>query len=164
MACSRSRSGALGFLVSDVEYDEVEFFGETYRVNHVEDYEWQMLEFAKAATSGADTDLLSGSAAVFDFLEAVIFADDWARFRASAKRNRAQVTRDLMPIVVAAFTQTTGRPTVRPSDSSGGPKHIKQKSGGGSSSKVIRRLEKDGRPDLALMVTLAEEGRSAVSA
>lgn len=146
------------------EYDEVEFFGETFRVNRVEDYEWQMLEFAKAASSGADSDLLSGAAAVFEFLEAVIHADDWPQFRATAKKNRAQVTRDLMPIVVAAFTQTTGRPTVRPSDSSDGPTRTKPRSVAGSSSKVIKRLEKEGRPDLALMVLMADEGRSAVSA
>jgi hypothetical protein len=69
-----------------------------------------------------------------------------------------------MPIVVAAFVQPTERPTGRPSASSGGPKNTKPKSAGGSSSKVIRRLEKSGRPDLALMVTMADEVRSVRSA
>jgi hypothetical protein len=67
-------------------------------------------------------------------------------------------------VVEAAFVQPTERPTSRPSDSSDGPKNTKAKSGAGSSSKVIRRLEKSGRPDLALMVTMADEVRSVRSA
>jgi hypothetical protein len=68
-----------------------------------------------------------------DFLRAVIHADDWERFRATAKKNRAQVARDLMPVVVAAFVQPTDRPTSRPSDSSDGPKTTKRNSAAGSS-------------------------------
>jgi hypothetical protein len=151
--------------VSDeLGFNEVEFFGQSFRMNPGEEYEWEMMEFASAAQGGADSDLLSGAATVHAFLRAVVHADDWARFREVAKKNKAQVKRDLMPVVVRAFTQTTERPTSRSSDSSGGPKSTKAKSAGDSSSKVIKRLEKRGRPDLALMVMEADEVRSARSA
>lgn len=146
---------------------EIEFFGESIAMNPASDYEWEMMEFASAAKGGADSDLLSGAASVFEFLRAVIHADDWDRFRDTAKKNKATVADDLMPIVVQAFTQQTGRPTSRPSVSTGGPKRTRRKSEygqPGSSSKVIRRLEKKGRPDLALMVSMADDVRSAASA
>jgi hypothetical protein len=145
-------------------FHEVEFFDQSFRLKPGEEYEWEMMEFASAAKGGADSDMLSGAAATLDFLRAVIHSDDWERFRKAARDNRAQVARDLMPVVVAAFVQPTERPTSRPSDSSDGPKNTKAKSGAGSSSKVIRRLEKSGRPDLALMVTMADEVRSVRSA
>lgn len=143
---------------------DIEFFGEQFAMNPSSDYEWEMMEFAAAATEGADSDLLSGAASVYGFLKAVVVPADWERFRAAAKKNKATVDRDLMPIVVAAFTQQTERPTSRPSDSSDGPKKTGRKSAAGSSSKVIKRLEREGRPDLALMVTMADEGRLAASA
>jgi len=143
---------------------DVDFFGQSFALNPATDYEWEMMEFASAASGGADGNLLSGAAAVMDLLKAAIVAADWPRFRQAARENRAQVERDLMPIVVQVFTQQAERPTRQPSGSSGGHKKTKRKSEGGSSSRVVRRLEKEGRPDLALMVTMAEEGRSAVSA
>jgi hypothetical protein len=149
---------------AELGFNEVEFFDESFRLKPGDQYEWEMMEFASAAKGGADSDLLSGAATTLDFLRAVIHDDDWERFRATAKKNRAQVARDLMPVVVAAFVQPTDRPTSRPSDSSDGPKTTKRNSAAGSSSKVIRRLEKAGRPDLALMVAMADEDRSARSA
>lgn len=146
------------------QFNEVEFFGEQFRMNPSSDYEWDMMEFASAAKDGADSDLLSGAASVHEFLKAVIHPGDWDRFRATAKANKATVADDLMPIVVGAFVQQTARPTSRPSASSRGPKNTKRKSAAGSSSRVVRRLEKKGRPDLALMVTMAEETRSLASA
>jgi len=145
-------------------FHEVEFFGRPFRLNPPDQYEWEMMEFASAAKGGADSDMLSGAAAVYTFLKAVIHPEDWDRFRVTARTNRATVTADLMPVVVSAFTQSTARPTGRPSDSSRGPKKTKKKSGDDSSSRVIRRLEKKGRPDLALMVLMADEARSAGSA
>lgn len=143
------------------DLSDFEFFGETFHMRPSADYEWEMMEFAAAAKGGADSDLLSGAASVFEFLRAIVVEDEWDRFRATAKANRATVDDNLMPLVVMAFTQRTRRPTVRPSDSSDGPKSTKRKSGGGSSSRVVKRLEKKGRPDLALMVTMAEESSAA---
>lgn len=145
-------------------FNEVEFFDQSFRMKPSDEYEWEMMEFASAAKGGADSDMLSGAAATLDFLRAVVHGDDWERFRKAARDNRAQVKRDLMPIVVAAFVQPTERPTSRPSDSSDGPASTGRKSAGGGSSKVIKRLEKKGRPDLALMVTMADEARSERSA
>ncbi len=138
------------------ELDSFEFFGETFRLNPAGDYQMELLEFADAATGGADSELLAGMAAVVRLLRAAVHGDDWSRFWASAKKNKAQVRTDLMPVVVAAFAQPIDRPTGLPSGSSDGQASTPQNSGGDSSSRVIARLEEQGRPDLALVVAQAQ--------
>lgn len=122
-----------------------------------------LMRFAKVAKAGGDSNNLDGLAAMYDLLEQVIDPAEWARFQEHADKVRADGDQ-LMTVVGEVFAAIADRPTGRPSASSGGPKSTKQKSAGGSSSKVIRRLEKSGRPDLALMVTMADEVRSARSA
>lgn len=140
---------------------DVEFFGESYRLNPPELYQWEMLEFADAATSGADSDLLSGIGAVYKMLRAAIHPDDWERFRSTAKTNHATVREHLMPVVVEVFTQPTGRPTGLPSDSSDGQRSTPENSGDDSYSRVIAREEAAGRPDRALMVLMSQEASAA---
>lgn len=142
-----------------------EFFGETFHLRPGNEYQPEMMEFANVANGGGDSNMLSGATAVFTFLKAIVHPGDWDAFWASAKKNHATVDDHFMPIVVAAFTQEVERPTGRSSDSSDGPKNTRQKSAGESSSaKVIRREEKKGRPDRALMLVMADEARSARSA
>jgi hypothetical protein len=148
---------------------DIEFFGAKYRLSDPEDYQWAMLEFADAATGGADAATLEGLSAIMAMLKAAIHPDDWTRFRTAARKNKARVDRDLMPVVVSAFSQeVTDRPTGRSSDSSDGPKVTPDTSAAVSSSmdephlRVIKRLEDEGRPDKAEMVLLAQEARSAV--
>jgi hypothetical protein len=136
---------------------EVQLFGEYFALNPREDYEWAMIEFADAAMGGADSDLLSGAAAVMSLLKSAIAADDWARFRKLAREKKAQTKRDLMPIVVGIFTQAAERPTGRPSDSSDGPSSTPESAEVASYRQVIEREEASGRPDRALMVKLAQE-------
>jgi hypothetical protein len=131
---------------------DFEFFGESYRFNPAEDYQWELLEFADAATSGADSELLSGAASVMRLLKAAVHGDDWERFRSSARKNKARVRDHLMPVVLGAYAQPIDRPTGLPSDSSDGQPATAPNSADDSSSRVIARLEEQGRPDLALVV------------
>lgn len=140
---------------------EVELFGEFFALNPREEYEWAMIEFADAALGGADTDLLSGAAAVKELLSSAISADDWPRFRALAKKKKAQTKRDLMPIVVQIFTQAAERPTGLPSDSSDGQSTTPESSEVASYRRVIEREEASGRPDRALMVQMAQDSATA---
>jgi hypothetical protein len=135
---------------------DVTFFDESFRLAPREDYEWEMIEFATAAQGGADTNFLSGTAAVFTFLKAAIVAEDWPRFRALARERKAQTARDLMPVVVRAFAQQVDRPTGPPSASSDGPSSTPPSAEVDSYSRVIERLEAEGRPDVAYMVKMAQ--------
>jgi hypothetical protein len=122
-----------------------------------------LMRFAKVAKSGGDSANLDGLVAMYDLLEQCIEPSEWVRFQAHADRVRADGEK-LMAVVSDVFQALADRPTGRPSASSGGPKNTKPRSVAGSSSKVIKRLEREGRPDLALMVTMAQEALSERSA
>lgn len=141
------------------ESSVVDFGGEEFAVA---DKIGQMafLRFAHVAQGGVDSSDLEGLAAMYDLLEQVIAPGEWGRFQATALKTRADGD-ELMAVVKQVVTGQTRRPTGPASDSSDGPVSTKRKSAGGSSSRVARRLEKEGRPDLALMVELAQEARSA---
>jgi hypothetical protein len=143
---------------------EIEFEGERFGMAEAIGA-MPLMRFAKVAKSGADSNNMDGLVAMYDLLEQCIEPAEWVRFQAHADKTRADGEK-LMTVVGKVFEALSERPTGRPSASSGGPKSIKRKSasGGAPSSKVVRRLEKSGRPDLALMVTLADETRSAASA
>lgn len=148
---------------------DIEFFGERFALKHPDDYQWAMLEFAEVATGGVDDGTLEALAAVMSMLRAAIADDDFGRFKAAARKNKAQVKRDLMPVVVAAFRQeVTDRPTGLPSDSSGGQPVTEPKSDSAPAATVspqlslVQELERQGRADKAEFVKLAE--RSRVSA
>jgi hypothetical protein len=139
---------------------EIEFFGERLKLSEPSDFEFAMMEFAEVAED-LDADTLAGAAAVMRILKAVIHPDDVKRFVRLARTNHAQVERDLMPIVVDAFTRETDRPTGQPSESSDGLQPTSAPSADVSSLRVIRRLEQQGRPDLALMVDQAQRSRAS---
>jgi hypothetical protein len=133
----------------------VEFFGERIRLAEPEDCEFAMLEFAEAMP-GLDSGDVAAMGAIMRVLKAAVHDDDLPRFLDLARKNRAQVERDLMPVIVAVFDRDTDRPTSRPSDSSDGPARTEPSSVVDSSSRVIARLEQQGRPDLALVVAQAQ--------
>lgn len=137
------------------ERNTLEFLGETFHMNPGEDYQWEMMEFAGAAT-GVEVNSLSGASAVYGLLKAVIVTDEWEKFRRTARAGKAQVDRDLMPLVVTAFMQRTGRPTSPPSGSSGGRTLTPPSSEVADYSQVVRELEEQGRPDVAYMVKMAQ--------
>lgn len=136
---------------------EVVFYGEKFTfVDSVGDFAF--MEFAEAAER-VDTESLAGLAAIMRLLKAAVVPEDWPRFQAAARKNRASVE-VCMELVMTLFEEETDRPTVRPSVSSDGPRTIEPKSEEGSSS-VVTRLAGQGRPDLALIAIRAQEARSA---
>ena len=141
-----------------VDASTLEFMGETFTMNAPEDYQWEMVEFAGAAT-GVEANSLAGASAVYGLLKAVVVADEWDRFRRVARAAKAQIDRDLMPLVVTAFTQRTGHPTKPLSGSAGGRTLTPPSSEVEQHARVVARLEAQGRPELAYMI---EEGRSQV--
>ncbi len=132
-----------------------DFFGESFRLNPAADYQCELVDFAEAAT-GDELNVLEERAAIKRLLRAAVHADDWGQFWASAKRNKALPHDHLMPVVVTAFSQPIERPTGLPSGSSDGQSLMSANSVVDSSSRVIARLESQGRPDLAAVVAQAQ--------
>lgn len=144
---SRSTSGALGPRVP-----EVELFGERFELLEVS--QWALLEFAEAAGS-VDATALTAIAPVMAMLREAIKPEDWARFVATAKTNKAKIEQHLMPIIVEAVQGQQDRPTPRSSDSSPGPLPTPASSGFDSESKAATLAP--GRADLQLVIQRAQE-------
>jgi hypothetical protein len=144
---------------------DVQFFGESFALKHPDEYQWAMLEFAEVATGGIDDGTLEALAAVMTMLRAAIADDDFPRFRSAARKNKAQVKRDLMPVVVAAFRQeVVDHPTGQPSGSSDGPTSTEQRSVSVPAPQgltLVQELEAEGRPDKAEFVAMAERARAS---
>jgi hypothetical protein len=140
----------------------VEFAGERFRTRK-KIGAIALLRFAHVANKGTDSASLEGLAAMYELLEAVIAKDEWVRFQQHAADAEADDTQ-LMKVVADVTEMLAKRPTERPSDSSDGPTSTPQNSEDDSSSRTIRRFEQEGRPDLALMVVMAQEDRAAHSA
>lgn len=159
MACSPSRSGALGCPVSDAA--TVTFKGEQFRVSDSIAL-MALIKFAHVAKGGTDSNEMDGLAAMYDLLSSAIAEDEWSRFQDHAIKTRA-TDADLMTLVRKVINRETERPTSRPSDSSDGPEITEPSSEDDSSTpdtlslRVVRRLEAEGRPDKALMVLMAGE-------
>ena len=136
---------------------EVVFCGEKFQtVDAVGDF--ALMEFAEAAER-VDSESLASMAAIMRLLAAAVVPEDWTRFQAVARKNRASIEQ-CMAIVMEVFERDTDRPTGRPADSSAGPLITEPKSADASSS-VVTRLAAQGRPDLALIAVRAQEARSA---
>lgn len=120
-----------------------------------------LMRYAHAAAQGLDTRDMEGMAAMYDMLKAVIAPSDWARFQQAAAESYADGDQ-LFDVINEAIRTISARPTSRPSDSSDGPPPESDSSADDSPSQVIARLEREGRPSLALMVQQAQ--RSKVSA
>jgi len=155
---------------------EFEFFGETFRLRPSEECEMAILDFAEHVSGkDPDSESLAGLAVVKTFLRDCVAEDDWDRFWRHARANRAQVKRDLMPVVGKVFFGGTDRPTERPSDSSAGPADTAANSEPDSSSPVtelppvprrltpVQRQEALGRPDRAWVLQQAAEEEARAS-
>jgi hypothetical protein len=136
---------------------EVVFYGETFTL-HDTVGDFALMEFAEAAER-VESESLAGMAAIMRLLKSAVVDEDWPRFQATARKNRATVEA-CMEMVMRLFEQEAARPTGRPSDSSDGPQITKPNSAAGSSSPVAR-LEAKGRPDFALVAMRAQQARSA---
>lgn len=119
-----------------------------------------LMRFAHLARTGVDSDDMEGLDAMYALLRQCFTDEAWTKFEDAATRQRAD-GEELMGVVKQAIEAIAARPTGRPSDSSDGPESTSESSAGDSSSPVIDRLERQGRPDLALIVAQAEESRAS---
>lgn len=86
-------------------------------------------------------------------VEHVTVYGGWDEFEAHATRERADDAGELFGVVQKVMSLLSERPTSRPSDSSAGPPATAPTSTEDSSSlEVVRRLNSQGRPDLAMAV------------
>lgn len=76
-----------------------------------------LMEFAFHANSGLDTSDMGALAAIYEMLQDCIHPDEWNRFRAHAKKTKADAE-DLMSAVQDTVELLTARPTSPESDSS----------------------------------------------
>lgn len=90
-----------------------------------------------------------------------VVADEYDRYMGLAARWRLD-SEEILEVVGLAFAAATGRPTGRPSVSSDGPKTTEVSSEDASSLRAQRRLEQDGRADLAVAVKHRREYLKAV--
>lgn len=148
--------GELG--VAKPRGDTFGWFGHTIRVGE-KFSDLRLIDFLESAGDIDGDDQAGQMTALRDFLGSIVHEDDWTAFW-SACLDNGQGINDLMVLVhaitKAAVEDSTGRPTPRRSDSSAGRRRTKGSSKGTSSSRVIRRLEKAGRADLAVVVEMAD--------
>lgn len=147
---SRSTSGVRVAPVS-------EFFGETFDLP--ERFNMRLFtRFGTLAQKGMDSSDIESVAMIDRLIDQSVRPEDVARFDEVCDRERPDFE-ELMEFVMGVVAEVTERPTKRPSDSSDGPTSTKDSSSDVSSLPVIARLEQSGRPDLALMVTKAQDSR-----
>lgn len=139
--------------------ETVDFFGADFRVAERVGL-MPMMRFAVLAKTGIDANEMEALAAMHDLLKNCIADDEWDRFERHAVDHRADGD-DLMQVVGKVMAVLADRPTKRSSDSSDGPRVIEPFSTDDSSSRVVDRLNEQGRPDLALIVRRREEFLSA---
>lgn len=144
------------------ECDTFEFFEVEPRVNPSFG-ELDLTDFLEAASVIEETDISKAMSLIKNTLRAMVHPDDFDDFWATAKRHR-QGTSDLMGLMYAVIETAADRPTEQPADSSDGLPLTSTSSSDDSSSRVIHRLEQEGRPSLALMVQQAQERGSRASA
>jgi hypothetical protein len=152
--------GELG--VAKTRGDTFGWFGHTIRVGESFS-DLRLIDFLEQAEGIDGSDTAGSMRALKGFLTSVVHPDDWATFWQACLDNGQGIT-DLMGLIKAiteaTVTEKTGRPSKRRSDSSAGRRAIKGSSKGDSSSRVIRRLEKHGRPDLAVVVEMARDAQA----
>lgn len=136
--------------------DEFGYFGHTIRV-HPDFSDVVFLESFAESAAAVDVGQVE---AVNTMMRTLIHPEDFEQFWKLVRANRQQ-TEDLATLAMDIMESITDRPTERPSDSSDGPRSTDENSPVVSSSPVVRRLESQGRPDLALMVVQTQEHLSA---
>lgn len=143
----------------------VDFFGEQFQVPDRINQRL-VIRFGRLAAEGADTadedpKKAAEAAILLDrMVEQMVRPEDKDRFEDACDRERVS-DEELMRFIAQVMAAVSGRPTSLPSGSSDGQRTTPPSSEAASSSlRVVRRLEESGRPDLALMVEMAQEARS----
>jgi hypothetical protein len=98
--------------------------------------------------------------AVKAFMRASIHPDDFGEFWRLAKKHR-QTQEQLAKVSNDLLNAITELPTDRSSGSSAGPSRTGQSSTDASFERTIAELEKEGRPDLALVYVEAQQARAS---
>lgn len=137
----------------------LDFLGESFQVADQVSV-MPMLRFAKAAKNGLQAESMDGLAAIYDVVEQCLEPADWQRFEAFCDQKRVGAEQ-LLEFVAQVMAQVSERPTERPSNSSDGPLSTAASSTDDASSRVIRRFEEKGRPDLALLVAKTAEHKAS---
>lgn len=153
--------GRFGVQRDLTEGDTFDFFEHEIRANAAFG-ELDLADFLEAAELVDVEDASESMRLLKGTMRAMVHPDDFDKFWATAKRER-QGIEDLMGLMQAVVEAVSARPTGRPSDSSDGPRLTSVTSVGDSSSRVIRRLEQEGRPSIALMVAQAAEARASAA-
>lgn len=146
--------------------------GERFRVREQGVSLLALMKFATVAKRGKTSDDMEGLAALYALLQSCVHPDDWQAFEDHANATGAQ-GEDLMGVVRDAVQALGARPTQLPSGSPGGQSTTGTSSAAGSSSRaasvpmgslqVQQDLERQGRPDIALVVKRAREASTATS-
>jgi hypothetical protein len=126
------------------EAKQVEFYGETFTLAG-EFSEFALMEFAEAAEGGTDESSMHSMAAMLRLVLDCLVPDDQARFRATARSNRAKAEK-LMEVLKSAMEASTERPTGQAADSSDGPVPIEVKSDSEAVDRVVRAFP--NRPEI----------------
>jgi hypothetical protein len=150
----------------------VELKGQRFRVRDEGVSLLALMKFATIAKRGRTSDDMEGLAALYALLRSCVAGDEWDAFEDHANATGAQ-GEDLMRVVTDAVQAAAARPTQLPSASPGGRSTTAPSSAVGSSSPgssirqgdpgVQQRLERAGRPDLALVVKRAREASTRSS-
>lgn len=127
----------------DREPDQFKLCGELFTVSD-RDLTVPMGRFAQVARAGTNVGTMAALAAMMDLLESVVIEADRERLVTTAARGGVdeEVIFDVVKTVMAA---TTGRPTKRPSDSSGGPSTIGASSTGSPFGPAVSPIMQDPR-------------------
>lgn len=134
-----------------------EFFGEHF--DAPERFNMRAFtRFAALASKGVDDADMEAVAAIDALITQCVSPGDLPRFEATCDRERPSLD-ELIEFVGAVMSEVSERPTRRPSDSSDGSQPTSVTSVVDSSSRVIARLESEGRPSLALAVQQATGSR-----
>ena len=153
--------GRFGVQRELVDGDTFEFFEHVIRAN-ASFGELDLADFLEAADLIDEENVSASMGLIKGTMRAMVHPDDFDTFWATAKRERQGIL-DLMAVMQAVVEAVSGRPTERPSDSSDGPRLTSVTSADDSSSRVIRRLEQEGRPSIALMVAQSAEARASAA-
>ena len=151
--------GTFGVKKEQPDGDTFGWFEHTLRVNPSFG-ELDLADFLEDAAGINEDNVTESMALLKQTMRACVHVDDFGTFWSVAKRERQGIA-DLMGLLYAVVERETGRPTSRPSDSSGGPLSTNASSAGDSSLQVIRRLEQEGRSSIALMVAQRAEALTA---
>lgn len=140
-----------------VEYEVVDYFGEPIRVlADPLSLTLTLEEFMDvAATLEGDADVRAVGA-VRAFLRAMVAGEDWNKFWRLVRQHRQDLEAQ-MGFGKWLVGEMTGHPTEQPSASLDGRLPTEQTSGENVSSRAQRRLEQEGRPDLAAVVAMRRE-------